>query len=197
MIEALAGDDAKFGLTAGDIMFDDLSLYERYNAIIGTIGLPWWNIGGNHDLNFEAPGPPLQPRDLQAGVRAELLRVLLRRDAVPDARRRRLSRRRPDQPHGAGKYEGRLDAPQLEFVRDVLAQTPPDTLIVVVLHIPFRTTMGPDAGSNLVNNARRCSRCSRGGATRSASPATPTPPSIIISTPPTAGKARRPITIMC
>ena len=36
-------------------MFDDLSLYDRYNAIIGTIGLPWWNIGGNHDLNFEAP----------------------------------------------------------------------------------------------------------------------------------------------
>ena len=22
---------------------------------MGTIGLPWWNIGGNHDLNFEAP----------------------------------------------------------------------------------------------------------------------------------------------
>ena len=36
-------------------MFDDLSLYDRYNAIIGAIGLPWWNVGGNHDLNFEAP----------------------------------------------------------------------------------------------------------------------------------------------
>ena len=55
VIEALAGTKAKFGLTAGDIMFDDLSLYDRYNAIIGTIGLPWWNIGGNHDLNYEAP----------------------------------------------------------------------------------------------------------------------------------------------
>ncbi len=55
LIQALAGVDAKFGLTAGDIMFDDLSLYPRSNAIIGTIGLPWWNIGGNHDLNFEAP----------------------------------------------------------------------------------------------------------------------------------------------
>src|SRR5271165_4274954 len=41
-IQALAGVDAKFGLTAGDIMFDDLSLYPRYNAIIGTVGLPWW-----------------------------------------------------------------------------------------------------------------------------------------------------------
>ena len=55
LIQALAGVDAKFGLTAGDIMFDDLSLYPRSNAIMGAIGLPWWNIGGNHDLNFEAP----------------------------------------------------------------------------------------------------------------------------------------------
>jgi hypothetical protein len=36
-------------------MFDDLSLLPRSNAIMGSIGLPWWNIGGNHDLNFEAP----------------------------------------------------------------------------------------------------------------------------------------------
>ena len=55
LIQALAGVDASFGLTAGDIMFDELSLYPRSNAIMGTIGLPWWNVGGNHDLNFEAP----------------------------------------------------------------------------------------------------------------------------------------------
>ena len=29
VIEALAGTKARFGLTAGDIMFDDLSLYDR------------------------------------------------------------------------------------------------------------------------------------------------------------------------
>jgi N terminal of Calcineurin-like phosphoesterase len=41
LIEALAGTRARFGLTAGDIMFDDLSLYPGLNAIVGTIGLPW------------------------------------------------------------------------------------------------------------------------------------------------------------
>ena len=55
VIASLGQTKARFGLTAGDIMFDDLSLYERYNRLIGTIGLPWWNVGGNHDLNFEAP----------------------------------------------------------------------------------------------------------------------------------------------
>jgi hypothetical protein len=42
-------------MTIGDIMYDDLSLYPRLNRIIGQIGLPWYNIGGNHDLNYEAP----------------------------------------------------------------------------------------------------------------------------------------------
>ncbi|MDQ6703828.1 MAG: Cna protein B-type domain containing protein, partial [Pseudomonadota bacterium] len=55
VVNGLIGVEAAFGITAGDIMFDDLSLYGRYNRIIGQIGLPWWNIGGNHDLNFEAP----------------------------------------------------------------------------------------------------------------------------------------------
>jgi hypothetical protein len=55
VVAGLNGIEAAFGITAGDIMFDELSLYGRYNAIIGQIGLPWWNIGGNHDLNFESP----------------------------------------------------------------------------------------------------------------------------------------------
>src|SRR5262249_49642130 len=53
--EGLIGIEPAFGITAGDIMFDDLSLYGRYNRIIGQTGLSWWNIPGNHDLNFEAP----------------------------------------------------------------------------------------------------------------------------------------------
>ena len=55
VVNALIGSSAAFGMTIGDIMYDDLSLYPRLNRIIGQIGLPWYNIGGNHDLNYEAP----------------------------------------------------------------------------------------------------------------------------------------------
>ena len=50
-------------------MFDDLSFYGRYNRIIGQIGIPWYSIGGNHDLNFEARDRALFARDLQAHFR--------------------------------------------------------------------------------------------------------------------------------
>ena len=151
VIEALAGTPAKFGLTAGDVMFDDLSLYERYNRIIGAIGLPWWNIGGNHDLNFEAPDRRYSRETFKrvfgpnyyAFYYAEALFLMLDDVDYLGADKAK--------PRMAGKYEGRLDAPQLEFVKNILAQTPQDKLIVMVLHIPLRNYLDDDAANNLTN----------------------------------------------
>jgi hypothetical protein len=149
LIQALAGVDAKFGLTAGDVMFDDLSLYPRSNAIMGTIGLPWWNIGGNHDLNLEAPDRKYSRETFKrvfgpnyyAFFYGQTLFLML--DDVnylgPD----------PHKVGGGGKYEGRLDQRQLEFVRNVLAHTPDDTLIVMVMHIPINTFLDNEPYQNL------------------------------------------------
>ncbi len=149
VMPALRGTPARFGLTLGDIMFDDLSLYERHNRILGTVGLPWYNIGGNHDLNYQAPdrrharetfkrvfGPPHY-----AFAYADAVFVML--DDVdylgPDRTK----------PHDAGKYQGKLDDAQLDFVRNLLAHVPEDKLVVVTLHIPLRTYQGDDAAENL------------------------------------------------
>ena len=151
VIEALNGTPAKFGITAGDIMFDDLSLYERYNKIIGTIGLPWWNIGGNHDLNFEAPDRRYSRETFKrvygpnyyAFHYAQALFLMLDDVGYLGADQTK--------PRLGGKYEGRLDAPQLEFVRNVLAETPQDKLIVIVLHIPLRNDLDAEPSTNLQN----------------------------------------------
>ena len=151
LIQALAGVDASFGLTSGDIMFDQLSLYPRSNAIMGSIGLPWWNVGGNHDLNFEAPDRKYSRETYKrvfgpnyyAFFYGQTLFLML--DDVDylgfD----------PLKPGGGGKYEGRLDDGQLEFVRNVLKHTPDDTLIVIVMHIPIRTFLDNEPYQNLQN----------------------------------------------
>ena len=151
LIQALSHTDAKFGLTAGDVMFDDLSLYPRLNAIIGTIGLPWWNIGGNHDLNFEAPDRTYSretfkrvygPNYYAFYYGPTLFLMLDNVDYLgPD----------PTKPRQSGKYEGRFDEAQLEFVRNVLMHTPDETLIVAVMHIPLRTFLGTEAYQNTAN----------------------------------------------
>ena len=54
VVEDLVGVDAAFGVTLGDILFDDLSLFDSFNRTIGKIGIPWYNVIGNHDINFAA-----------------------------------------------------------------------------------------------------------------------------------------------
>ena len=147
LIQALAGADAAFGLTAGDIMFDDLSLYPRSNAIMGSIGLTWWNVGGNHDLNLEAPDRQYSRETYKrvfgpnyyAFFYAKTLFLML--DDVDYLG--------PDPSRPGGRYEGRFDEGQLAFVRNVLSHTPDDTLIVMVMHIPIRTFLGDEPYQNL------------------------------------------------
>ncbi len=48
------GDRHVFGVTCGDIMFDDLSLYPEYERAISRLGIPFFQVVGNHDLDYEA-----------------------------------------------------------------------------------------------------------------------------------------------
>ena len=153
VVAGLIGIDAAFGITAGDLMFDDLSMYSRYNKIIGRIGIPWWSVGGNHDLNTEAPdarrsretwkrvfGAPYYAHEY-----ANALFIML--DNVdylgPD----------PERPGKPGKYRGFISADQLAFVAALLKETPANRLIVLVMHIPLATYLGPEPGQNTVNRA--------------------------------------------
>jgi len=53
-LQELAGVDAAFGVTLGDIVFDDLNLYGLITGSIATVGIPWRYITGNHDIDYSA-----------------------------------------------------------------------------------------------------------------------------------------------
>jgi 3',5'-cyclic AMP phosphodiesterase CpdA len=46
---------AALGFVAGDVVNDNLALFPRHNEIMGKIGIPIWNVPGNHDTNNESP----------------------------------------------------------------------------------------------------------------------------------------------
>ncbi len=54
VIAELIGTSASFGMTMGDIMFDEMSLFPRYNALVSKVGIPWYNGPGNHEINLLA-----------------------------------------------------------------------------------------------------------------------------------------------
>lgn len=57
LVNTLLGNpyEAEFSLTVGDVVFDNLDLYDRHKEMMGLIGIPQWNLPGNHDMNYESP----------------------------------------------------------------------------------------------------------------------------------------------
>ena len=153
VVAGLIGSKAAFGMTCGDLMFDDLSLYHRLNRIVGTVGLPWWSIGGNHDLDYEAPDAA-RSRDTWKRVfgapyyaheHGNALFVMLDNVDYLGA-----GTGKPDKP---GAYRGHFPDDQLTFVKNLLAATPAERLIVLAFHIPLRTYLDPKDPANNTDNA--------------------------------------------
>ena len=44
----------EFGLSLGDLVGDDLNLHPSYIKAVSKVGLPWYNVMGNHDMNYDA-----------------------------------------------------------------------------------------------------------------------------------------------
>lgn len=137
VIEQVIGErahGASFGVTLGDIVFDDLTVMEPLNKAIALIGIPWYNVIGNHDMNQESPddahsdetferiyGPPYYSFD--HGPVHFLVLDDVRWENDPDGRR--------------GRYKGGLGPEQMEFIRNDLAMIPEDQLVVLMMHIPL------------------------------------------------------------
>ncbi len=151
IVAAVDATQAAFGLTHGDIMFDDLSFYPRYNRIVGSIGLPWFNCRGNHDMNLEAPDNTHSAETFKRvfGARWYAFQygpatfiVLDNVDYLGSD---------PTKPNGSGKYRGYFGPRQLAFVRNVLANVPSGDLVVISFHIPLKTLAKTGPAANTVD----------------------------------------------
>jgi C terminal of Calcineurin-like phosphoesterase/N terminal of Calcineurin-like phosphoesterase len=136
VVEELVGTDAAFGLTLGDIVFNDLNVFDRLNAAVGRVGIPWYNVQGNHDTNQDAKDDTYSSETFQRvygppyyAFNYGKVHVIVLDDIAWD---------------GDG-YHAELGADQLEFVRNDLAIVPKDHLIVVTMHISLTELEDRDA----------------------------------------------------
>jgi len=130
VIEELVGTDAKFGVTLGDILFDDLSLFDSMNATVALVGIPWYNVIGNHDLNFEANEDALSDETYERVYGPNYYSFdygKVHFVVVDDVnwRGRKL------------KYVGEIGEDQLAFIQNDLKHVPDDQLVVFMMHIPL------------------------------------------------------------
>jgi hypothetical protein len=130
VIEELKDVDAEFGVTLGDIVFDDLSIFDPLNETIALIGIPWYNVHGNHDTNQDSKGDKYSDETFNRiygpayyAFNYGPVHFIVLDDIAWD---------------GDG-YHGEFGERQLEFVKNDLAFVPEDKLVVVMMHIPLAT----------------------------------------------------------
>ena len=134
VVEELIGTDASLGVTLGDILFDDLSLFENNNRLIALMGIPWHNVIGNHDINTDAKnrkdvnqtfekyfGPSYYSFDYGSTHFVVLDDI----NWVFNPQRKRYG------------YQGGFGEAQLEFLKNDLAMIPKDQFVCLMMHIPI------------------------------------------------------------
>jgi hypothetical protein len=139
VVEELIGVDAAFGLSLGDEMFNDLSLFDSLNKTVATIGLPWYNVLGNHDTNQDAADDTYSAETFKRVYGPSYyafdygkVHFLILDNVVWE---------------GAAKktYYGGLGEKQMAFVKNDLALVPKDHLVVVSMHIPITSMKDREA----------------------------------------------------
>lgn len=58
ILERLHDNTATLAIALGDLVGDDLSLFEPLNEVQAELGIPVYNVYGNHDMNFRSPEGP-------------------------------------------------------------------------------------------------------------------------------------------
>lgn len=144
VINELVGTDASFGITAGDVVNDPLDLFGPHNENFSAMGVPWWNLPGNHDMNYDVPDDTYATETYKSvfgptDYSFEYGQVhYVNMDNVHYL--------------GQGKgYIGYLDERRLEWLRNDLAVVPKNKLIVLTTHIPLRTQAIGGANINTTN----------------------------------------------
>ena len=127
-----ATEKFSFGLSLGDLVGDDLVLHEPYIETVGKLGLPWFNVMGNHDMNFDVKEDILSDETYEKNFGPNNFSfnygnahfIILDDIIYPNPRT------------GKG-YLGGFRKDQLDFVENNLKFVPKDKLIVLVFHIPL------------------------------------------------------------
>jgi len=138
VLNELVGREAAFGITTGDIMNDDLSLFPHYMGLIAQVGIPWFNVPGNHDMNYLAPddsrcldtfrrhfGPSYYSFNW-GKVHYVILDTIFYKGTDPEKRQ------------GSGGYVAKLDERQTEWLKADLSFVPKDRLILLAMHAPIK-----------------------------------------------------------
>ncbi|WP_034921336.1 calcineurin-like phosphoesterase C-terminal domain-containing protein [Gillisia sp. CAL575] len=125
-------ENVPFGLSLGDLVGNDLDLFNPYIKAVKRVGIPWYNLLGNHDINFDVEKDSLSDETYEAhfgpanyAFNYGKVHFLVLDDVLyPD-------------PRDGESYWGGFREDQLQFIENDLKNVPKDHLVVIAMHIPL------------------------------------------------------------
>jgi len=130
-------DQTLFGISLGDIVGDNLDLQPVYKERMRRLQLPWYNVMGNHDMNYDAPSDALSDETFERNFGSANYAfnygnahfIILDNILYPD-------------PRDGKSYWGGYREDQLLFLANDLKYVPKDKLIVLSQHIHMKDEPG-------------------------------------------------------
>ncbi len=130
-------DKTLFGISLGDIAGDNLDLHPVYKERMRHLQLPWYNVMGNHDMNYDAPSDQQSDDTFTRNFGSANYAfnygkahfIVLDNILYPDPR------------DGKGYWGGYRDD-QLAFLENDLKHVPKDKLIILSQHIDMKDNSG-------------------------------------------------------
>ncbi|MBN2613350.1 MAG: calcineurin-like phosphoesterase family protein [Bacteroidales bacterium] len=130
----------EFGLSLGDLVGDNLDLFMPYKKVVSHMGVPWFNVMGNHDENYDVTSDSLSDESFEnhfgpatyAFNHGKVHIIVLDDVLYPD-------------PRDNSGYFGGFRNDQFEFLINDLKYVPKDYLVLLAFHIPISEREGPGA----------------------------------------------------
>lgn len=135
--------DVEFGLSMGDLVGDNLDLFVPYKNVVKKVGIPWCNVIGNHDENYDVVSDTLSDESFEREFgpsnysfnEGKVHFIILDDILYPDPR------------DGKG-YWGGFREDQFRFIENDLKFVPYSHLVVLAFHIPLSEFEGGDPFSD-------------------------------------------------
>ncbi len=134
LVQEMGKNTLVHGICVGDIVWDNLPLYEDYNIAVAKMGIPFFQALGNHDMDYRMGGDETSDKTFKQYFgptyysfnRGKAHYIVL--DDV-----RYLGKER--------EYDGYISEEQLAWMEKDLALVPKDNLVIINLHIPVHSAV--------------------------------------------------------
>ncbi len=134
LVREMGKDTLVHGICVGDIVWDNLPLYEDYNLAVAKMGIPFFQALGNHDMDYRQGGDETSDKTFKeyfGPTYYSFNRGKAHYIVLDDVRYLGIER----------TYDGYITEEQLTWMEKDLALIPKDNLIIINLHIPVHNSV--------------------------------------------------------